>query len=60
MGEGRAPKVGPLEGRQEQLPRDAVIERTGMYLFHLEMDLQQELFAQVMDIAFEESENQAH
>ena len=31
MGEGRAPKVGPLEGMQEQLPRDAAVERTGRY-----------------------------
>jgi len=32
MGEGRAPKVGPLEGMQEQLPRNAAVERTGIYL----------------------------
>jgi len=31
MGEGRAPKVGPLEGMPEQLPRDAAVERTGKY-----------------------------
>ena len=31
MGEGRAPKVGPLEGMQEQLPTDAAVECTEMY-----------------------------
>jgi hypothetical protein len=35
MGEGRAPKVGPWEGMQEQLPEDAAVERTGMYLKHV-------------------------
>ena len=32
MGEGSAAKVGPLEGMQEQLPGDAAVERTRMYL----------------------------
>ena len=31
MGEGRAPRVGPLEGMQEQLPTDAAVELTGKY-----------------------------
>ncbi|MFQ5639434.1 MAG: hypothetical protein ACE5IR_15725 [bacterium] len=30
------------------------------FISSIEMDLQEELFAQVIDIAFEESENQAH
>jgi len=31
-GEGRAPKAGPLEGMPEQLPSEAAVERTWMYL----------------------------
>ncbi len=30
------------------------------FISSIEMDLQEELFAQVMDLAFEESENQSH
>jgi hypothetical protein len=35
MGEGRAPKVGPLEGMQEQLPMDAAVEPAWMYIWRV-------------------------
>jgi len=32
----------------------------GFLIYSIEMDLQEELFQQIIDLAFEESENQSH